>query len=249
MPLRHRTLLACALLASLALAGCASAPGPVGDAEAAHAGAACEVGRVVTGFSAEGAPRCAPPDLGATPLASFACPQGRFVSGFDGDGRPLCAALGAAAVSTQPATVEISSNLTVTAIYGQRGNATDAGLWDLKVHVEMAAGAAPMDLTKLILRYSDGASTRNYNHSSAPLRDAAGPQAWFDATWIRGDGRDGVMQSGDLVEIHFNLGAADARLATRTTVELSLIPESGSPVAADFRAPATFGTSTVVTLR
>ena len=148
----------------------------------------------------------------------------------------------------QEATQEVSSNLKVTGIYGVRGNASDAGLWDLKINVELSAGAVPMDLTKLIVRYSDGTSTRNYNHSSAGLDDHLGPYGWFNATWIRGTGSNFVMQSGDLVQLHFNMGSG-SRLGTRTTVEVSMLPESGSPVSADFRTPATYSSYTVVTLR
>ena len=147
------------------------------------------------------------------------------------------------------ATQEVSSNLKVTGIYGLRGNATNTeGLWDLKINVELSAGALPMDLTKLVIRYSDGSSTRNYGHDDAALADAAGPASSFNATWIRGNGDGFVMQSGDLVQLHFNMNDGD-RLETRTPVEVSLIPETGSPVAADFKTPATYSTYTIVTLR
>ena len=146
------------------------------------------------------------------------------------------------------ATQEVSSNLKVTGIYGVRGNTTDAGLWDLKINVELSAGAVPMDLTKLIIRYSDGSSSRNYNHDAAALADASGPASSFNATWIRGDGAGFVMQSGDLVQLHFNMNTGST-LGTRTPVEVSLIPETGSPVAADFKTPATYSTYTIVTLR
>ena len=242
---RPRAVLACALLAATALAGCASAP--VGDAEAAHAGTDCEVGRVVVGFLADGAPRCAP--VPAPALASFACPKGRFVAGFDADGKPLCAtpiATTAPATPVKEATQEVSSNLKVTGIYGVR-NTTALDIWDLKINVELSAGAVPMDLTKLVIRYSDGSTTRNYAHAPSALADAAAPSSAFHTTWIRGDGSQHVMESGDLVQLHFNL--VDDTLPTRTPVQIALIPEAGSPVAADFKTPATYSTYTIVTLR
>ena len=144
------------------------------------------------------------------------------------------------------ATQEVSSNLKVTGIYGVR-NTTALDIWDLKINVELSAGAVPMDLTKLVIRYSDGSSTRNYNHSTAALSDAGDQQTWFNATWIRGSGSNHVMQSGDLVQLHFNM--YQGTLGTRTPVEVSLIPETGSPVAADFKTPATYSTYTIVTLR
>ena len=148
------------------------------------------------------------------------------------------------------ATQEVSSNLKVLNVYGVRGNVTDAGLWDVKVNVELSAGALPMDLQKLVLRYSDGASSRNYNYSAAAsFDDAWGPQSWFKPTWIRGTGSNAVMQPGDLVEIHINMASASASLPTRTDVELTLIPESGSAVSADFKTPSTYGSHKVLTLR
>jgi flagellin FlaB len=144
------------------------------------------------------------------------------------------------------ATQEVASNLKVTGIYGVRNSSAD-DLWDLKLNVELSAGAVPMDLTKLVIRYSDGASTRNYAHASAALADAAASNAAFNATWVRGNGDGFVMQAGDLVQLHFNL--YNGELGTRTPVEVSLIPEAGSPVAADFKTPATYSTYTIVTLR
>ena len=68
------------------------------------------------------------------------------------------------------ATQEVSSNLKVSGIYGVR-NSTTVDLWDLKMNVELSAGATSMDLTKLIVRYSDGTTTRNYAHGTAALAD------------------------------------------------------------------------------
>ena len=145
------------------------------------------------------------------------------------------------------ATQEVASNLKVSGIYGVR-NSTSVDLWDLKLNVELSAGAVPMDLTKLVLRYSSGTSTANYAHSSAALADATAHSASFNATWIRGSGGNFVMTSGDLVQLHFNMANA-GEIATRSPIAVSLIPESGSPVEADFKTPATYSTDTIVTLR
>lgn len=146
------------------------------------------------------------------------------------------------------ATQEVSSNMRVTSIYGVR-NSTSADLYDLKMQVTLAAGATQIDLTKLIIRYSDGQTARNYNHSSASLGDGAAgsPQTWFNATWLRGTGGNFVMESGDLVELHFNL--YNSALTERQEVEVMLIPEVGASVPADFRAPSTYGTDITITLR
>jgi flagellin FlaB len=144
------------------------------------------------------------------------------------------------------ATQEVSSNLKVLNVYGIRADA-DSDVSELKVNVQLSAGALPMDLEQLVIRYSDGTNAPvNYKWALAESATE------FDPTWIRANGAaDGtagksVMEAGDLVELHFDLGSA---VAERKDVQISLIPESGSPVSADFSTPATYGTATTVTLR
>jgi archaellin len=140
----------------------------------------------------------------------------------------------------------VSNNLRVIDVYGVR-NSTTSEIYDFKIHAQLAAGSDAMDLTRLVIRYSDGAVARNYNHSSASLADGGAPQTWFATTWIRGGaaGID-VIRPGDLVEIHLDL--YDTTLGERQTASLLLIPESGAPVGLDFRAPNTFSTATLVRL-
>ena len=142
------------------------------------------------------------------------------------------------------ATQEVSSNLKVLNVYGLRnGTGSTDDVQKLKINLELSAGALAIDLTKLIVRYSDGTSSYNYAYG---WEDGDG----FNTTWIRGTNSSAVMQSGDLVEIELHTWPATAtEIAERTSVELSLIPETGSAVQADFKTPATYGTNTVITLR
>ncbi len=135
------------------------------------------------------------------------------------------------------ATQEVASNLKVAGVYGVR-NDTSHDIWTVKSQVELSAGALPMDLTKLIIRYSDGSTVNTY---------AYGGPSGFSPTWVRGTNNSGVMASGDLVELSFNL--ISTTLPTRTSVQVVLIPETGSPVNADFKTPSTYGTDTTITLR
>lgn len=50
------------------------------------------------------------------------------------------------------------------------------------------------------------------------------------------------------MELRFTLAAARA-IPVRTDVYVSLIPESGAPVQADFKTPATYDSDAYVTLR
>jgi hypothetical protein len=80
-----RVLVPALLLASVLLAGCASSPSPVQDAEAAHAGAVCPAGSFVNGFLATGSPNCAPPAQTAA-----ACAKGEVMTGVEAAGAPRC---------------------------------------------------------------------------------------------------------------------------------------------------------------
>ena len=176
------------------------------------------------------------------------------------------------------ATQEVSSNLKVVNVYGLV--ASDK-INEIRMNVQLAAGAADIDLEELIVRYSDGVNTFNYAWTPAYDTDfdldedegdcnpdtaadiiddsnAVVEEVRFIALWLRPDataandlGCDGksVMSAGDLVELRFWLVTGDSDLDTRTPVDISLIPESGSPVEADFKTPATYGSDTYHTLR
>jgi flagellin FlaB len=133
------------------------------------------------------------------------------------------------------ATQEVSSNLKIAGVYGVR-NDSSTDISKIQSQVELSAGALPMDLTKLIIRYSDGSNVYTYAYGSPG----------FSPTWIRGTNNSGVMSSGDLVQLDVQLGAT---LAPRTSVQLVLIPETGTPVNADFKTPSTYSTDTTITLR
>lgn len=85
--MRRSAILATFLLTSL-LAGCATTPSPVGDAEAAHSGAACPSGAFVNGFLSTGSPNCAAPP--APSFAAVKCDAGEVVTGIGSDGKPVC---------------------------------------------------------------------------------------------------------------------------------------------------------------
>jgi hypothetical protein len=231
-----------ALLTTIALAGCMTAP-PSGNADSKAF--SCPTGQFVSGFDADGRPVCHPYPT----LAGSLCPEGQSVVGFDGSGMPKCAAPSSPMPPASP-TQEVRSGLQVSGIYGARQNVSDTGLWDIKVNVELARGSTPLDATKLILRYANATATTNYRFDGHAFADGLGPRDSFSVTWIRGTGTNAIMQPGDLVEVHFNMNnEGPHRLGTRTSVYLSLIPETGNPISADFKTPTTYGSDLVITLR
>jgi len=166
------------------------------------------------------------------------------------------------------ATQEVSSNLKVVNVYG----IVDTSKVDqLRVNVQLAAGAQDIDLEQLVLRFADGTNTLNYAFTDrwddGGACDGAGTQIEADGVgivevsyilhWLRpaadatndhGCTGKSVMEAGDLVEIRIALTAGKA-IDVRKSIEVSLIPEAGAPVQADFRTPATYGGDTYVTLR
>ncbi|HVL49119.1 MAG TPA: archaellin/type IV pilin N-terminal domain-containing protein [Candidatus Thermoplasmatota archaeon] len=140
------------------------------------------------------------------------------------------------------ATQEVSSNLKVVGIYGIRnGTASTDDLYQLKFNVELSAGAPPLDVQKVVMRYSDGVRVREYDYSGTPI---------WTATWLRdvtGTGATNkVMSAGDLVEFAIDV---PVEIAERKTVQVLFIPESGASIPADFTTPPTYGTETTVSLR
>lgn len=141
------------------------------------------------------------------------------------------------------ATQEVSSNAKVVGLYGHRNDTTTSNVHKLVLGLELSAGGLPMDMTKLIVRYSDGDKSHNYKYGF----DGGNG---FNTTWIRGTNNSAVMQSGDLVEVEVHSWpATTGGIATRKSVSITLIPETGAPVVADFKTPATYGTDKVITLR
>ncbi len=135
----------------------------------------------------------------------------------------------------QEATAEVSSNLRIVGVYGAR-NGTGADVDAVEVHLELAAGAPPMDLTRLLLRVSDGTHVATYSYGAPG----------FSTSWIRGTNHSAVLFAGDLVRLQLQLGAP---LAPRQPVQMTLLPETGAPLDADFRTPPTYGADTTITLR
>jgi flagellin FlaB len=141
-----------------------------------------------------------------------------------------------AAETGKEATQEVSSNLKVVDIYGHR-NLSTTNIYNITIQLTLSAGGQPVDLTQAVLRYSDGTVVRNYVYGGANT---------FTLTWIRGQGTNNVIESGDLVELTFN--TVNAELAPRTPFDVQIVPEVGSPVDLSLKTPSTYYTDTTISL-
>lgn len=142
---------------------------------------------------------------------------------------------------------EVVGTLRAVSVYGQR-NTTESDIYDINLYVEAQPGAAPVDLSRLLLRYSDASSSRHYPYGSGDLGVglAGEPQAWFEATWIRGDATGTALLPGALVELHFNL--YDRDLAPRESAAIHLLPETGGAIHVELRSYSTFADETSLML-
>lgn len=138
------------------------------------------------------------------------------------------------------ATAEVSSNMNVVGMYGQR-NTTSTNIWNLHVYMTLSAGSVPVDLNQTIVRYGDGsADFLNFKHNDFP-------NYGFTLTWIRGNGVGAVAQSGDLVDMNFTMKSSE--IAPRTDFTLQVLNAVGSPVELIVRTPPTYASDTHILLK
>jgi flagellin FlaB len=126
------------------------------------------------------------------------------------------------------ATADVSSNLRIVDVYGSRTLTTD-DIETITFSITPASGAVPMDLTQTVIRYSDGNNVYIYKFGDATLP--------FDLFWVRGEGTNNVVTSGDLVEITVEL---DTPLPPRTQFTMQLLHEVGAPAELILKTPSTY---------
>src|SRR5205823_6032269 len=90
-------------------------------------------------------------------------------------------------VSAKDAGSDASTGLRVLAVFAVR-NDTSRGLWDLHALTELPPGSAPLDLTRMTVRFASGATEIRYAHDAAALPNRSAASARFNATWILGQG-------------------------------------------------------------
>lgn len=148
----------------------------------------------------------------------------------------------------QEATNEVSGNLILQRVYGQRdytGGVMSDPVDNITLLFRLAPGAVPMDLTQLVVRYDDADAERilYWNDSSAADVYASGYSDSFRVDLLNDplggfDASNPVATPGML----FKIVIYKTSLLTNEDVSVRLIPERGSPVYVDFRTPAAHGT-------
>ncbi|VVB96159.1 Flagellin A1 [uncultured archaeon] len=141
------------------------------------------------------------------------------------------------------ATSEVSSNLKIVTVVGQRANATaDVSL--LNTTVELSAGGNQIDFAQVIVKYINETTTTTLNYSATA---GAGTFSYSKDRDASGTG-GAILAAGDLGVIHIDLNVTGQDLIVRKRGTIQIIPETGTMVVKDIVAPASYGTNTQIQL-
>ncbi|MDY6864623.1 MAG: archaellin/type IV pilin N-terminal domain-containing protein [Halobacteriota archaeon] len=145
------------------------------------------------------------------------------------------------------ATAEVSSNIGVETIVGERTAASSANLQWVNITVKVMAGAGDIDISQMRVAIQNETS----RVENLQLNTAASTTA--DATHFAvNEHRDAddsynpsnsnyVINSGDLMEVAVNVTAASVNVPAREPLRIELIPEHGASVIKELTMPASYG--------
>lgn len=141
---------------------------------------------------------------------------------------------------------EVSSNVKVISLVGDRGDTSTNNFVSIAATVETAAGAGRIDINQFKLAISDGAvrienltygTTANATHFSVTAyRDA---DSSFNSS-------NPVINSGDLVVI--TIDPTPLAFDPRTPYRFQIVPEFGTPVTKEGTTPTSYGVDRYITL-
>ena len=152
-----------------------------------------------------------------------------------------------AATTGTEAIQEVSGNIIVETITGERNSTNDAKLQVYNITIKAAAGAGGIDLEQMIITAGSATELIYLNHSG----NLSGTT--FTTNEIRDTDNSFtsdsyVMNSGDLIKITINGTAVGIDAAPRDEIYFVLAPENGNLVRKDLTTPNSYGINTVVTL-
>ena len=142
---------------------------------------------------------------------------------------------------------EVSSNLLIDTIIGQRTGSTAANLTTFNITIRPSPGAGRIDLNQLVFTAEDK------DTSVALSRGGTSNGTHFTLTEIRDDddsfnaaGSIFVINSGDLIKISIDASSVGIAAGPRSDITFTLTPEAGTPVRVDLTTPNSYGIKTVV---
>ncbi|MFZ3383172.1 MAG: archaellin/type IV pilin N-terminal domain-containing protein [Candidatus Methanoperedens sp.] len=161
--------------------------------------------------------------------------------------------------TSKDATQQISSNIVVEQVLGDRGepiNGTmNQSINDLLIRLKPDVGTTSIDLRQVIVTVMDSTQRFDLNYSSIAINvTAMNNTTQYNAIAVRDEDQSftnytPVLNSGDLIEIQISSNAIQGIiLAPRKTFWLSLNQELGQAVNLEIATPNSFGVNRYVRL-
>lgn len=148
-----------------------------------------------------------------------------------------------ASKTSKEATQQISTNIIVDQVLGNRSNSSSTTLDNgLQIRIKPDVGTTSIDLRQVIITVWDQDYHYDLNYSSTGIVNLT-----FTASAVRDEDRSfsaatPVLNSGDLVTVYVTqANMPGISLTTRKTFWLSLNQELGSPVNLELTTPNSFG--------
>lgn len=137
--------------------------------------------------------------------------------------------------TSKEATQQISSNMIVDKVLGDRGDSLNESIQSLKVRIKPDVGTTNIDLRQVIVTVMDNGTRSDLkydtNYSAVAVRDE---DSSFSVSTP-------VLNSGDLVEINVNSASLNFSLAPRKTFWISLNQELGQSINLEITTPNSYG--------
>ncbi|MDY6931919.1 MAG: archaellin/type IV pilin N-terminal domain-containing protein [Halobacteriota archaeon] len=145
------------------------------------------------------------------------------------------------------ATAEVSSNIGVETIVGERTAASSANLQWINITVKVMAGAGDIDISQMRVAIQNETSrveNVQLNTSASTTADsthfAVNEHRDADDSYNPSNSNY-VINSGDLMEIAVNVTACGVNVPAREPLRIELIPEHGASVIKELTMPASYG--------
>lgn len=144
---------------------------------------------------------------------------------------------------------EVSGNIQVETITGERSTVTDTRLATYNLTIKVAAGAGRIDLNQMIITAANSTNSVYLSHSTSSsattftteeIRDA--DNSYDNSSSVY------VINSGDLIKITIDATSVGIAALPRDDLSFVLTPEVGNPVRIDLTTPNSYGINTIVRL-
>lgn len=156
--------------------------------------------------------------------------------------------------TSKEATQQISSNIVVEQVLGDRGTTTNQTISDLLIRIKPDVGTTSIDLRQVIVTVMDSTERFDLNYSTTDINFTSGNMTRYTAIAVRDEDSSfvnttPVLNSGDLIEIQVNSSSIQGiTLSPRKTFWLSLNQELGQAVNLEIATPNSFGVNRYVRL-